>query len=137
MPRTGSPTINEAYRARYFSGYRPAQRSAAGVARLYGAVVHPPRPLLALLVLATLAALAMAAVSRGRYVVEPWPGCSRAWACDAHGLNRDVSFIVRYLVPGVPLIVCGGTVALVGLWRVRAGSGDHDRSRRTRRSART
>jgi dolichyl-phosphate-mannose-protein mannosyltransferase len=138
-PRTGAPTINEAYRARYFSDYRPAPHGAAGVARLYGTVVHPPRPLLALLVLATLAALAMAAISRGRYVVERWPeaflltGMAVAMLV---GSTATSAFIVRYLVPAVPLIVCGGTLALVDLWRVRAGSGDHDRSRRTSRSAR-
>jgi hypothetical protein len=121
--RTGSPMINERDRATYFPGYEPAVHRGASVARGYRAVVHTPRPFLALLALATLAALALAAVGRNRYALGRW---REAFLLTGMGVAMLVgsvatsAFIVRYLVPTVPLIVCGGTLAVADLWAARA-----------------
>jgi hypothetical protein len=123
-PRTGPPWMNESIRASYLPTYRPSVRAPAGVARAYSGVVHPPRPLLALLVLATIATVALALMGRGRWAPQRWPesllltgmGVSMLF-----GTALTSSFVIRYLVPTVPLLICGGTIALADLAGLRRG----------------
>jgi hypothetical protein len=119
QPRVGSPWVYERYRARYFPEYRPSVHPPATVVRAYWSVVHPPRPLLALLVVATVAALTVGLVGRNR---RHLPHRQEAFLLTGMGLamllgaTATSEFIVRYLVPSVPLLVCGGTLALAELF---------------------
>ena len=116
-PRTGPPWLDSRARDAYFPEYRPAVHTPAGVMRSYLNVVHPPRPLVALLVLATLASLA-APLSGGRVETRHraesllLTGMGLAMLL---GATATSAFIVRYLEPSVPLIVSGGTIAAADL----------------------
>jgi hypothetical protein len=117
-PRTGPPWMNESVRAAYVPTYGPSVHAPAGVVRAYGAIVHPPRPLLAVLVLATVATLALAWMGRGVRTPQRWPESFLLTGMGVgmlFGTALTSSFVVRYLVPTVPLIVCGGTIALADL----------------------
>lgn len=115
-PATGPPTVNLALRDRILPGYVPRSRPPAAVARAYADVVHPPRPLLGVLVVATAVLLAAVALTRGRLRSPHWPeavlltGMGLAMLI---GTAATSAFVVRYLMPAVPLIVTGGTLALV------------------------
>jgi hypothetical protein len=109
--------INERVRRTYAPGYEPRVLAPAALVRAYHAVVRPPRPLLGLLVLATLAALVVRVADRARAM----PRLPEALLLTGMGLvilvaaTATSGFIVRYLIPCVPLIVCGGTLALSDL----------------------
>lgn len=76
-------------------------------------------PVLALLVVATVAALIVGLVGRNRHQL---PQRQEAFLLTGMGLamllgaTATSEFIVRYLVPSVPLLVCGGTLALAELF---------------------
>jgi hypothetical protein len=127
-PRKDPPMINERVRAEYFPGYQPDLHAGAAGARRYQVVAHTPRALIALCVLATLAALIAAAFRRKRYGLDRWPEAFLLTGMGVAMLVGSVAtsaFIVRYLVPTVPLIVCGGALALADL--LAAGSASRRR----------
>jgi hypothetical protein len=117
-PRTRAPWMDQRARAAYFPDYAPAVHSPGALMRSYQAVVHPPRPLLGLLALATICALALTLVGAGRFAprhrAEAFLLTGMGLAMLA-GSTATSAFVVRYLVPTVPLIVAGGTVAAVDL----------------------
>jgi hypothetical protein len=116
------PRESRSIRAAYLPNYVPSVHAPAAVVRRYHAVVHPPRPLLALLVLATLGTLTLALVGPRRGTPPRWAESLLLTGMGVGLLVGSVltsSFIVRYLVPAVPLIVCGGTLALTDIVALR------------------
>jgi hypothetical protein len=104
-------------RAQALPGYRREVDPPQAAVRAYRDVVHVPRPLLALLVLAALAELALAALARGRLEL---PRRREVLLLAGAGLAMllgaaTVEFQLRYLVPSVPLLVAAGALALADL----------------------
>ena len=86
--------------------------------RSYQRKVHTPRRLLGVLALLALVSLVVAAVTRGR-VHQPrrretflLAGSGLAMLL---GTAATSEFVLRYLIPAVPLLVCGGAVAAADL----------------------
>ena len=124
--RTAPPWLNERVRAAYFPTYAPPP---VGVrSPLLGAYqdwVHVPRWALGPLVIATALALMLALSSRLRPKLphrrEAFLLVGMAVAM-LLGLAATSEFVLRYLVPTVPLLLCGGALAasdLAGLWAAR------------------
>jgi hypothetical protein len=121
-PDQQTAPVNPDVRDAFFPGYAPRAHAPADLARAYAAVVHPPRPLLGLLVVATLVLLGHAVFARRRLraQLQRWPeallltGMGMAMLI---GTAASSAFVVRYLIPAVPLLVAGGTVALADLAR--------------------
>jgi branched-subunit amino acid transport protein AzlD len=86
-------------------------QSPASVVRAYRRVIHVPRPVLALLVLASLAALALRVPARREVLLLSGTGVALIL-----GTALSAGFGVRYLMPAVPLVAIGGTLAARDLW---------------------
>jgi hypothetical protein len=120
-PRSWFPFIEMNLARKYFPDYRPHVRAPATLARAYTSSFHFPRPLLVLLLLAPIG-LAIAR-TRGRV---PMPrngaevllttGCGLALLV---GATATSAFVVRYLVPTIPLFLLGAALAVTDLrpWR--------------------
>jgi hypothetical protein len=108
LPRSPADvTVVEPLRERFLPDYRPRMRPGAGVLADVGSVLHTPRWLLALLTLAAGVAL----VRRGphRREVALLTGGALAMLL---GSAATSEMNVRYLIPCVPLLVAGGTLAM-------------------------
>ncbi len=121
-PRTESPFMNTALRDAYEPGYQPAVRAPAGAVRAYARVAHVPRWLLAIAALAALAGLVAAVVNRGRGGFRRAPEVmlfSGSALLMLAGATATSAFVVRYVVPLVPLLLIGGAAAAADLvqWR--------------------
>jgi hypothetical protein len=130
-PRLRRPWVEPAVRDRFLPGFEPQVHAPSAVARAYAAVVRVPRPLLGLMVLLPLALLPLArrAPPHGRPVHLPEALLlSLSALAMLVGPAATSGFIVRYMVPTVPLIVCAGGLAASDLL-ARA------RARRPRRAA--
>jgi hypothetical protein len=112
--------LNETARDRWFPGFVPHVRPPAKKVRDYHEVAHTPRPLMGALALAAVAALvasAAAALMRRR----PLPRrrevllLSGAALAILLGTAATSDFVLRYLIPVVPLLVCGGVAACADL----------------------
>ena len=112
--------LNEVARDRWFPGFTPHVRPPAKRVRDYHQTVHTPRPLMGVLALAAIAALlvsAVAALLRRR----PLPRhrevflLSGAALAMLLGTAATSDFVLRYLIPVVPLLVCGGVAACADL----------------------
>jgi hypothetical protein len=107
---------NEIARDRWFPGYVPHVRPPAKRVRDYHERVHVPRPLMAALAVAALLELALAAVALAlrrsgpprRREVFVLAGAALAMLLGAAATSE---FVLRYLIPVVPLLVCGGVAA--------------------------
>jgi hypothetical protein len=107
---------NEIARDRWFPGYVPHVRPPAKRVRDYHERVHVPRPLMAALAVAALLELALAAVALAlrrsgpprRREVFLLAGAALAMLL---GTAATSEFVLRYLIPVVPLLVCGGVAA--------------------------
>jgi hypothetical protein len=111
---------NEVARDRWFPGFVPHVAPPAKRVRDYHERVHTPRPLMAALAVAALLELAAAA---GAFALRRTPPPRRrevfllAGAALAMllGTAATSEFVLRYLIPVVPLLVCGGVAACADL----------------------
>ncbi len=117
LPATAAaePT-SERVRRRVLPGVHPAVRSPAGVVRSYRDVIHVPRPLLALLSLASLLALGFRVAARREVLLLA--GSAIALVV---GAAASAGFGIRYLLPAVPLLAIGGSLAGWDLLARRTG----------------
>lgn len=128
-PRTH--IVDAQTRDRYVPDYAPAVHPPATVLRAYQAVGHTPRWLIGGLAVAGLVAVALRLVGRGRTAIPRAPEALLLVGGSLLMLLATTAtsdFVVRYLIPLVPLIVCGGVVAVHDLAaaigaRVRTQSG--------------
>jgi hypothetical protein len=112
--------LNETARDRWFPGFVPHVRPPAKRVRDYHEVVHTPRPLMGLLALAAVASLLVALAARllgrrappRRREVFLLSGAALAMLL---GTAATSDFVLRYLIPVVPLLVCGGLAACADL----------------------
>ncbi len=135
---------NELVRDRYFPSYRPQVYEPAERLRSYQQAVHTPRWLMSALAIASALSLLAAAVLRGRARLprrrETFLLTGAALAM-LLGSAATSEFVLRYLIPVVPLIVCGGLAALADIGLVarslssRFSSGRGSRASESRRAA--
>jgi Dolichyl-phosphate-mannose-protein mannosyltransferase len=111
---------NEIARDRWFPGFVPHVSPPAKRVRDYHERVHVPRPLMAALAIAALLQLAVAAAAFA--LRRPPPPRRRevfllagAALAMLFGTAATSEFVLRYLIPVVPLLVCGGVAAAVDL----------------------
>ncbi|MET0683881.1 MAG: hypothetical protein ABW060_01135 [Solirubrobacteraceae bacterium] len=122
-PRTMPGWLDVEARDRYVPGYEPEVAAPAGLARAYAHVVRFPRPLLVVLVALPLVALVVA-------LRRPRPGrrlaeialLSGGGIALIAGATLTSAFVVRYMVPALPLLVAGAALAVAELSR-RPGAG--------------
>jgi hypothetical protein len=138
---------NERIRDRYFPAYEPRIREPAAFVRSYQDRFHTPRLLMAALAAAALLELLLAVVAGGRLRArlrrEPLQRRRESFLLVGMalamllGTAATSEFVLRYLIPVVPLLVCGGIAAaadLVALSGRAALSGwPLPRARRSRR----
>jgi hypothetical protein len=109
---------NELIRDRYFPDYDAQVHAPAGLMRGYQQLLHTPRWLMGMLSLAALIALLTAAVGGRR---APMPRRRETFLLAGAALMMLLGsaatseFILRYLIPAVPLLVCGGFAACTDL----------------------
>ena len=111
---------NEIARDRWFPGFVPHVSPPAKRVRDYHERVHVPRPLMAALAIAALLQLAIAAAAFAlrrpppprRREVFLLAGAALAMLL---GTAATSEFVLRYLIPVVPLLVCGGVAAAADL----------------------
>jgi hypothetical protein len=96
-----------ATRKRDLPGLRLSVRSPSALVRRYRSIVHVPRPVLALLALAALLALLARVPARREILLLAGTGLSLLLGTAATG-----GFALRYLIPAVPLLVIGGSIAI-------------------------
>ena len=106
----GAEATDPATLRRDLPGLRPVVRSPAGLVRRYRSVVHLPRPALALLALAALLALLARVPGRREILLLAGTGAGLLLGTAATG-----GFALRYLVPAVPLLAVGGSIAVTQL----------------------
>jgi hypothetical protein len=127
---------NELIRDRYFPRYEPQVHEPAALMRGYQHRFHTPRWLMGLFALAGVLALAMALIGRGRV---PLPHRKEillfvgAALLMLLGSAATSEFVLRYLIPVVPLLVCGGLAACADLAAL-VRSGESARPRAVRRA---
>lgn len=105
--RASDEARSERVRRRVLPSMHPRVRSPAGFVRAYRSVVHVPRPVLALLALASLAALLWRVPARREILL-----LSGAAVLIVLGTAATAGFGLRYLLPAVPLLATGGALAL-------------------------
>jgi dolichyl-phosphate-mannose-protein mannosyltransferase len=109
---------NELIRDRYFPAYEPQVHEPAALVRSYQQRLHTPRWLMGVLALAALLALAAAAIVRGRVPMlhsrETFLLTGAALAM-LLGSAATSEFVLRYLIPAVPLILGGGLAGCADL----------------------
>jgi hypothetical protein len=121
LPHPGDEVFHSAFgdsvHDEYFPSYQRRIRAPAAALRSAQRWLHTPKPLLALLTLAALASLAVSlrrAQPRRRETFL-LTGMALAMLLGA----AAVEYQVRYLVPVVALLVCGGAAALMDLSALR------------------
>ncbi len=132
---------NAEARDRWFPGYTAEVHPPSGLVRSYQERFHAPRRLLGLLGLAGLISLLAGVVSAAmgrdgfarRREVFLLTGAGLAMLL---GTAATSEFVLRYLIPAVPLLVCGGLAGaadlLAALGRLRAQRGSKNISAPTR-----
>jgi hypothetical protein len=108
-------------------GLRPAVRAPAGLVRDYRSVIHVPRPVLALLALAALLAVCLRVPARREVFLFAGSAVLILLGTAASG-----GFALRYLMPAVPLLAIGGSIAAA---QVLARRGAPNKSRELQVSA--
>ncbi|MGO9971433.1 MAG: phospholipid carrier-dependent glycosyltransferase [Solirubrobacteraceae bacterium] len=118
LPAAAAAEYVDSYvQGRFLPGVQPSVRAPAAVLRVYRAVVHVPRPVLALLALAALLAVAL----RTPWCREVLLLAGSAVALLA-GTAATAGFGLRYLLCAVPLLAIGGTLALRDVWATARGA---------------
>ena len=92
---------------RYVPSVNPQVRSPSSLVRAYRSIVHVPRPVLALLALASVLALAVRMPARREVLL--FSGSALLLLA---GTAATAGFAQRYLLCAVPLLAIGGTLAL-------------------------
>jgi hypothetical protein len=115
-PRGAAEARSERVRRRVLPAMHPRVGPPAGFVRAYRSVLHVPRPVLALLAIASLAAL-LARVPGRREVLL----LSGTAILIILGTAATAGFGLRYLLPAVPFLAVGGVLALRDLSQI-AGS---------------
>lgn len=112
-PRAEDRLIERPVRAQDAPGFRIHVRAPAAALRAYARVVHTPRWLLIAFVLAAVAAT-VARAARARWPVHGREAYLAAGmgAALLLGAAAGSEFSLRLLMPAVPLLICGGVVAL-------------------------
>ena len=111
---------NEIARDRWFPGFVPHVSPPAKRVRDYHERIHTPRPLMAALAVAALLELAIAGLAFALGRARPprrrevflLAGAALAMLL---GTAATSEFVLRYLIPVVPLLVCGGIAAAADL----------------------
>jgi hypothetical protein len=111
LPAAPGAVFDPATRDQYFPDYRPAASAPAGLARAYADVFHFPRPLLVVLVAAPLVLLAL---RRGAHLAEVLL-LSGSGIALVVGATATSAFVIRYLVPALPLLIAGAALAVSDL----------------------
>ncbi len=107
LPRSArAEATAPATRRRDLPGLHPAVRSPSALVRSYRSIVHVPRPVLALLALAALLALLARLPARREILLLAGTG-----VCLLLGTAATGGFALRYLIPAVPLLAIGGSIA--------------------------
>ena len=121
LPRSaGAEARSPATRRRDLPGVHPSVRAPAGFLRAYRGVIHVPRPILALLALAALLALCLRVPARREVFLLVGSVLVILLGTAATG-----GFALRYLLPAVPLLAIGGSLAVAQLleaWRGRTAT---------------
>jgi 4-amino-4-deoxy-L-arabinose transferase-like glycosyltransferase len=108
LPRTASDEASsERVRRRVLPHVHPSVAAPAGLLRSYRSIVHVPRPVVALLALASLAGLVLRTTWRRETLLFAGSGLLLII-----GTSATAGFGLRYLLPAVPLLAVGGVVAL-------------------------
>jgi hypothetical protein len=105
--RAAAQPRNDRENHRVLPGVHPAVRTPAGFLRAYRRVLHLPRPLLAVLALASVLAVAMRLPRRKEVLLLSGSALALLLGTSATG-----GFGFRYLLPTVPLLAIGGALAL-------------------------
>jgi len=112
-------------------GLHLSVRSPAGLVRWYRGSLHVPRPLLALLALAAVLAVLMRLPGRREILLLSGTG-----VCLLLGTAATGGFGLRYLIPAVPLLAIGGSLAMTQIaQRVRPRTKERDARTDTDKSA--
>jgi hypothetical protein len=112
LPATATAeTVVPDVRNRYLPTVEPRVQSPSTLVRGYRGIVNVPRPVVALLAIASVVALVMRI--RARREVLLLSGCGLALLL---GTAATAGFGLRYLLPTVPLLAIGGTLAFGDLW---------------------
>jgi hypothetical protein len=98
--------IDQRYRRQFIPDAHIAVRAPAGALRTYRELVHVPRPLLALVALAALLAVALRTLSHREIAL-----LSVSAIALLLGTAATAGFGLRYLLPAVPLLALGGGLA--------------------------
>ena len=122
LPRSpAAEATSAATQRRDLPGLSPSVRSPAGFIRSYRSVVHVPRPVLALLALAALLAVCLRVPARREIFLLGGSAVMILLGTAATG-----GFALRYLLPAVPLLAIGGSIAvaqLIARWQRRRLAG--------------
>jgi hypothetical protein len=118
-PRTQPGWLDVEARDRYVPGYEPEVSPPAGVARAYAGAIRFPRPLLVVLVALPLALLIVAARGRGARRLPEVALLSGSGVALIAGATLTSAFVVRYMVPALPLLVAGAALAVAELAALR------------------
>ncbi len=102
-------------------GLRLSVRSPAGFIRAYRAALHLPRPVLALLALASLLAVGLRVPARREIFLLAGSAVMILLGTAATG-----GFALRYLLPAVPLLAIGGSLAVAQLLDRHRARPTHD-----------
>ncbi len=126
-PRTMPGWLDMEARDRYVPGYEPEVAAPAGLARAYAGVVRFPRPLLVVLVALPVVALVLLRRRGRRGRPAEIALLSGSGVALIAGATLTSAFVVRYMVPALPLLVAGAALAaaeLAALRRPAAGGPD-------------
>jgi hypothetical protein len=116
LPRSAAAEATSvATQQRDLPGLRPAVRSPAGFIRSYRSVLHVPRPVLALLALASLLAVCLRVPARREIFLLAGSAVMILLGTSASG-----GFALRYLLPAVPLLAIGGSIAVAQMLERRS-----------------
>lgn len=119
---------NEIARDRWFPGFVPHVSPPAKRVRDYHERIHTPRPLMGALAVAALLELAIAGLAFALGRTRPprrrevflLAGAALAMLL---GTAATSEFVLRYLIPVVPLLVCGGIAAAADLATLAVSAG--------------
>ncbi len=115
LPRSTSREAHSATtQRRDLPGLKLKVRSPAVFVRAYRSVVHVPRPVLALLALASLLAVCLRVPARREIFLLAGSAVMILLGTAATG-----GFALRYLLPAVPLLAIGGSIAVAQLLALR------------------
>ena len=106
----GQEATSAATRNRDLPGLHPTVRAPSGLIRSYRSIVHLPRPVLAVLALAAVLGVLIRVPSRREVFLLAGAGLILLLGTAATGGPG-----MRYLLPSVPLIAIGGSIALAQL----------------------